>query len=40
MEKRKNRDELERDPKLIVPIAADDIFKVVFGTEENADITA
>ena len=40
MKKRKSRDELERDPKLIVPIAADDIFKVVFGTEENADITA
>ena len=36
----RTRRELENNPKLIVPIAADDIFKVVFGTEENADITA
>jgi len=34
------RKELERNPNFIVPIAFDDIFKVVFGTEENADITA
>ena len=34
------RKELEKNPNFIVPIAFDDIFKVVFGTEENADITA
>lgn len=36
----KNRKELIRDPNLLVPIAFDDVFKVVFGTEENSDITA
>jgi len=40
MIKEKTRKQLERDPRLMVPIAFDDIFKVVFGSEENKDITA
>ena len=40
MNKTKTRKELENNPNFIVPIAFDDIFKVVFGSEENADITA
>jgi len=40
MNKIKTRREIERNKKLIVPIAFDDIYKVVFGTEENANITA
>ena len=40
MNKTKTRKELESNPNFIVPIAFDDIFKVVFGSEENADITA
>jgi len=40
MTKVKTRKVVERDPNLMVPIAYDDIFKVVFGSEENADITA
>ena len=40
MKKEKVRKVLERDPSKIVPIAFDDIFKVVFGSEENKDITA
>ena len=40
MTKLKTRKEIKRAKNLIVPIAFDDIFKVVFGREENADITA
>ena len=40
MTRLKTRKEIERDPNLIVPIAFDDIFKTIFGKEENADITA
>jgi len=40
MNKIKTRKELQENPNFIVPIAFDDIYKVVFGTEENADITA
>ena len=35
-----NKKENKRDPNLMVPIIFDDIFKKVFGSEENADITA
>lgn len=38
--KKLKRKEYERDPNLIVPVAFDDVFKAVFGREENADITA
>ena len=40
MKNEKTRKVLERDLSKIVPIAYDDIFKVVFGSEENKDITA
>ena len=36
----KTRNKLETDPNSIVPIVFDDLFKIVFGREENADITA
>ena len=40
MNKVKIRKILENNPNLMVPIVADDIFKIVFGSEENKDITA
>ena len=40
MTRLKTRKEIKRDPNLIVPIAFDDIFKTIFGKEENTDITA
>jgi len=36
----KSKKDNKRDPNLMVPIIFDDIFKRVFGSEENADITA
>jgi len=36
----RTKNDNKRNPNLIVPIIYDDIFKRVFGSEENADITA